>query len=97
MTQRIYDTIQGLLSYVILLSLAVALTFTIDYNNLLGANDLTAWGREFMPPFITTAWVIFALAVIAKAWGAWVQYRFWYRIDLANRLRTLADRLDPRR
>ena len=97
MSQRTYDNIQGVLSYVVLLSLAIAVTFTIDYNNLLGANDLTSWAREFMPPFIVTTWAIFAVAVVVKLWGAWVQYRFYYRIDLSNKLHNLAERIDPRR
>lgn len=97
MSSRTYETIQGVLSYVVLVSLALAATFTIDYNNLLGANDLTAWARDFMPPFIITTWAIFAVAVVAKVWGAWVSYRFWYRIDLSNKLYALAQRIDPRR
>ena len=97
MSQRAYDNIQGLLSYVVLISLAIAVTFTVDYSNLLGANDLTAWAREFMPPFIITTWAIFAVAVVAKLWGAWVQYRFWYRIDLSNKFYALAEKIDPRR
>ena len=97
MSSRTYEIIQGVLSYVVLMSLALAATFTIDYNNLLGANDLTAWAREFMPPFIITTWAIFAVAVVVKLWGAWVQYRFWYRIDLSNKLHALAERIDPRR
>lgn len=97
LTQRSYDTIQGLLSYVVLISLAIAVTFTVDYTQLLGANDTTAWAREFMPPFIITTWAIFAIAVVAKLWGAWVQYRFWYRIDLSNKLHALAEKIDPRR
>ena len=97
MSSRTYEIIQGVLSYVVLMSLALAATFTIDYNNLLGANDLTAWAREFMPPFIITTWAIFAVAVVVKLWGAWVQYRFWYRIDLSNKLHALAERIDTRR
>jgi hypothetical protein len=97
MSSRTYENVQGVLSYVVLLSLAIAATFTIDYNNLLGANDLTAWAREFMPPFIITTWAIFAVAVVAKVWGALVHFGFWYRIDLSNKLHALAERIDPRR
>lgn len=93
---KAYDLIQGILSYVALLSFAVAFTFTFEYFNLLNAMDLTDWGRSFLPPFFLTAWAIFGVAVIAKAWGAWVQYRFWYALDLAKFLRRLADKVDPR-
>jgi hypothetical protein len=95
-SQTAYDRFQGALSYLVLISLAMALTFTVEHYNLLAVSDLSEWGARFMPPFIATAWTVFAIAVIAKAWGAWVQYRFWYRIDLAKALRRLADRVDPR-
>ena len=97
MTRTTYETIQGVLSYVVLLSLAVALTFTIDYHNLLGANDLTTWGKQFMPPFFNTAWAIFALALVAKVWGSWIHNRFWLKLELAKKLHATADKLDPRR
>jgi fumarate reductase subunit D len=95
-SSRAYDLIQGILSYVVLLSLVVAGIFTAEYYSLLNAMDLSDWGKQFLVPFFTTAWIIFGVAVIAKAWGAWVQYRFWYALDLAKALRRLADRVDPR-
>ena len=97
MTQRTYDNIQGVLSYIVLISLAMALTFTVDYYNLLAVNDLSDWGARFTPPFIAGAWTIFGLAVVAKLWGAWVQYNFWYRIDLSNKFYAIAEKIDPRR
>lgn len=93
---KAYEVIQGILSYVALLSFAVAFTFTFEYFGLLNAMDLSEWGKQFLVPFFTTAWAIFGVAVIAKAWGAWVQYRFWYALDLAKFLRGVADRVDPR-
>lgn len=92
-----YEKIQGGLSWVAFLSLGVALPFTMEYFNLLNAMDLSDWGKQYLPPFFLTAWAIFAVAVIAKAWGAWVSYRFWYRITVSNKLRALADKVDPRR
>ena len=97
MSQRAYDNIQGVLSYVVLFSLAIAGTFTAEYYSLLNAMDLSDWGKQYLVPFIAGAWAVFAVAIIAKAWGAWVSYRFWYRIDLSNKLHALAEKIDPRR
>lgn len=97
MTQRAYDNIQGVLSYVVLISLAIAGTFTMEYYNLLNAMDLTPYGKSFMPPFFMTAWAIFALAVIAKLWGGWVHNKFWIQLDLANKFYAVAEKIDPRR
>lgn len=97
MSSRTYENIQGALSFVVLFSVAIAATFTMEYYNLLNAMDLSDWGRQYMVPFFTTAWVVFALAVVAKLWGAWVHLGFWYRIDLSNKFYALADKIDPRR
>ena len=97
MTSRTYENIQGALSFVVLGSFSIAFTFTAEYYNLLNALDLTPWGMTYVPVIFNTAWVIFALAVIAKVWGAYVSFRFAYRIDIANKLYALADKIDPRR
>ena len=97
MTSRTYENIQGVLSYIVLFSVAIALTFTVDYYDLLAVSDLSVWGKTFMPPFIIGAWTIFGLAVVAKVWGAVVHFNFWYRIDISNKLHDLANRIDPRR
>lgn len=93
---RFYDTIQGLLSWVVLLSLGVALPFTLEYYNLLNAMDLSAWGKQYLPPIFNTAWAIFALALTAKVWGGIVENGRYYRLGLAHKLRYYADRIDPR-
>ena len=92
-----YEVTQGVLSFVVLISLAFAGTFTLEYYNLLNAMDLTPWGKSFMPPFFITAWVIFALAVVAKLWGGWVQNKFWLKVDLADKFYSVGNRIDPRR
>ena len=97
MSSRTYENIQGALSFVVLFSVAIAATFTMEYYSLLNAMDLSDWGKQYLVPFFTTAWIIFGLAVVAKLWGAWVHLNFWYRIDLSNKLYALADKIDPRR
>ena len=97
MTSRAYENIQGILSFVVLGSLAIAGTFTLDYYNLVNAMDITPWGMTYVPVIFNTAWVVFALAVVAKLWGAWVHFGFWYRIDLSNKFYAIAERIDPRR
>ena len=92
-----YEVTQGVLSFVVLISLTLAGTFTLEYYNLLNAMDLTPWGKSFMPPFFITAWVIFALAVVAKLWGGWVQNKFWLKVDLADKFYSVGNRIDPRR
>jgi hypothetical protein len=69
MTSRTYENVQGVLSYVLLISGALALVFTVDFNNLLGANDLTTWGMVNMPIIITATWVVAGLTLVAKVWG----------------------------
>ena len=97
MNTKTYETIQGTLSFLVLGSLAIALTFTIDYFQLANALDLSIWGQTFMPSIIAGAWAIFALAVIAKVWGAYVNFRFAYRIEIANKFYAVANKIDPRR
>jgi hypothetical protein len=69
----------------------------MEYYNLLNAMDLSEWGKQYLVPFFTTAWVIFGLAVVAKVWGALVHFGFWYRIDLSNKFYAVAEKIDPRR
>ena len=97
MNTKAYETIQGALSFLVLGSLAIALTFTIDYFQLVNALDISLWGQTFMPSLIAGAWAIFALAVIAKVWGAYVNFRFAYRIEIANKFYAIANKIDPRR
>jgi hypothetical protein len=95
MTAERYETIQGLLTWVVFISLGIAVTFTVEYHNLLGASDLSEFGRAYLPPFFTTAWVVLALALIAKTWGSLVRYHSYYRLELANKLYALAGKIDP--
>lgn len=97
MTQRTYDNIQGLLSYAVLLSGFIAFAFTLEYHNLLNAMDLSEFGKTYLPPFINTAWAIFALAVIAKLWGGWVHNKFWLKMEIADWFYKMSVRIDPRR
>ena len=97
MTQRTYDNIQGLLSYGVLIGGTIGLVFWVDYHQLLGANDLSSFGYTYTPIIWQIFFGLFAVSLIAKAWGAWVHFGFWYRIDLSNKLRALAEKIDPRR
>lgn len=97
MTSKTYENIQGLLSYAVLISGAIALVFTLDYNNLVIEKDITAWGLQNVPIIFNTAWAIFGIAIIAKAWGAWVQNKFWLKAQLADKLHNTANKIDPRR
>lgn len=97
MTSRTYDTIQGLLSYAVLFSGAIALAFTLEYNNLIFENDITPWGRQNLPIIFNTAWAIFAVAIVAKVWGFWIENKFWLKGDIADKLHAFADKIDPRR
>lgn len=97
MTSRTYETIQGLLSYVVLISGAIAFAFTADYYFLVQENDITAWGLKYTPVIFNTAWAILAVAIIAKAWGHWVENKFWLKISFADKLHALAFKIDPRR
>jgi hypothetical protein len=97
MNTKAYETIQGTLSFLVLGSFTIAFTFTAEYYNLLNALDLTPWGMTYVPVIFNTAWAIFALAVIAKVWGAYVSFRFAYRIEIANKFYAIANKIDPRR
>jgi hypothetical protein len=92
-----YEVTQGVLSFVVLISLALAGTFTLEYYNLVNAMDITSWGMTYVPVIFNTAWVIFALAVVAKLWGGWVQNKFWLKVDLADKFYSVGNRIDPRR
>lgn len=97
MTSRTYDNIQGALTYAVLVSGFVALTFAIDLSDRVALGDLTAWGATYVPQIIAVSSIVFGLAVIAKAWGAWVHNKFWIKKDLADKLHLVAYRIDPRR
>ena len=97
MSDRAYENIQGVLSYVVLLSGFIGFAFTLEYFNLLNAMDLSEFGKQFLPPFITGAWVIFALAIVAKIWGDLANVGFYRRIQVSNKLYNLAEKIDPRR
>lgn len=97
MTQRAYDNIQGLLSYGVLIGGTIGLVFWIDYHQLLGANDLTSFGYTYTPIIWQIFFGLFAVSLIAKAWGAWVYNNFWLKARLADRLHAIAYRIDPRR
>jgi hypothetical protein len=69
MSDTTYQNIQGGLSFLLLGVGAIALTFTIDYLQLVNALDLSIWGQTFMPSLITGAWVVAGLTLAAKVWG----------------------------
>jgi len=97
MNSRTYENIQGLLSYAVLISGAIALALTLEYNNLVLENDITAWGLQNVPTIFNTAWAIFGVAIIAKVWGAWVHNKFWLKVEIADKLYNTAYKIDPRR
>jgi hypothetical protein len=97
MTTRTYETIQGLLSYAVLISGIVGFAFWVDYSNLLGANDLSTWGYSYGPVIFQTFFGVFAVALIAKLWGAWVHNKFWLKVEIADFLQKMSVRIDPRR
>jgi hypothetical protein len=97
MTQRTYDNIQGLLSYAVLIGGAVGFAFWVDYYELLGASDLSTWGYSYGPVIFQTFFGIFAVALIAKLWGAWVHNKFWLKVEIADKLHAIAEKIDPRR
>ena len=74
MNSNQYRKIQSTLSLIAVVSLGLALTFTVEYYNLASANDLSEWGRDLIPPFTYALWGVSALALTAKAWG-WVVNR----------------------
>jgi len=97
MTQRTYDNIQGALTYAVLASGTFALVFWLDSVNLIAVGDYSNFGYEVMPKVIATLIAIFAVALIAKVWGAWVHNNFWIRARLADKLHNTANQIDPRR
>lgn len=97
MTSRTYDTIQGLLSYVVLFSGAIAVALSADYYFLVQENDITAWGLKHTPVIFNTAWAIFAIAIVAKVWGFWIENKFWLKGEIADKLHQIANKIDPRR
>ena len=97
MTQRTYDNIQGLLSYAVLITGAVGFAFWVDYHELLGASDLSTWGYSYGPVIFQTFFGIFAVALVAKLWGAWIHNKFWLKVEIADKLYNTAYKIDPRR
>lgn len=97
MTSRTYETIQGLLSYAVVISGAIALAFTLEYNRLISENDISLWGLQNLPTIYNTAWAIFGIVIVAKVWGFWIENKFWLKVKLADKLHNTADQLDPRR
>jgi hypothetical protein len=69
MSDTTYQNIQAGLSFLLLGSGFLAFAFTAEYFNLSNALDLSVWGQTFLPPFITGAWVVAVLTLVAKVWG----------------------------
>lgn len=97
MKSNTYENIQGILSYGVLLGGAIGVALWVDYYQLLNANDLTPWGYAYTPVIFQSFFALFAVSLIAKIWGAWVHNKFWLKIEIADKLRNTADKLDPRR
>jgi hypothetical protein len=95
MTAEKYDTIQGLLTWAVIISLGFAVTFTAEYHNLMSADDLSEFGRTYIPLVINTAWAVLALTLILKTWGSLVRYGYYYRLTLANKVYAIGRKIDP--
>lgn len=97
MTQKTYDNIQGLLSYGIMIGGLIGFAFWADYNQLLSDNDVSPWGYAYAPIIYQSFFALFAVSLIAKLWGSWIHNRFWLKVEIADKLHAIADKLDPRR
>ena len=95
MTAEKYDTIQGLLSWIVFISLGFAVGFTAEYHNLVSANDLSEFGRAYIPLITSTAWAVLALTLVLKTWGSLVRYGYYYRLTLAKKVYAIGRRIDP--
>lgn len=93
----VYENTQGVLSILALTFGALGIGGAIDFYMLKSEADLSAFGAEFYPALIATGLSVFAIAMVLKGIGAWVQNSFWLRIEFANKLTALAERVDPRR
>lgn len=94
---RVHDNIQGVLSTIALATGATATAVSIDFYMLKSEADLSAFGAEFYPTLITASFAIFGVTMALKVWGHLANNHFWLRIEFANKLTALAERVDPRR
>ena len=92
-----YAATQGVLGTLGLTFGALTAGASIDFFMLKSEADLSAFGAELYPALITAGLVGLGATVALMVWGYLVHNRFWLRIDLANNLRSLAEKVDPRR
>jgi len=93
----VYENTQGVLSMFALTFGALGAGGAIDFHFLKSEADLSAFGAEFYPALIATGLSVFAVAMVLKLVGASVHNSFWLRIELSNKLYSVAERVDPRR
>lgn len=93
----VYENIQGVLSMFALTFGALGFVGAADFYFLKSEADLSAFGAEFYPALIATGLSLFAVIMVLKGIGAWVHNSFWLKIEFANKLTALAERVDPRR
>lgn len=94
---RVHENIQGVLSTIALVSGAIAAGASIDFNMLRAEADLSAFGAQHYPTIITASFAIFGVTMALKLWGHLANNGFWLRIELSNKLYSVAERVDPRR
>lgn len=92
-----YENIQGVLSVFALTFGALGIGGAADFHFLKSEADLSAFGAEFYPALIATGLGVFVVTMVLKGIGAWIHNSFWLRIEFANKLTALAERVDPRR
>lgn len=93
----VYENTQGVLSMLALTFGALGFVGAADFYFLKSEADLSAFGAEFYPALIATGLSVFAVTMSIKLVGALVHNHFWLRIEFANKLTALAQKIDPRR
>jgi|SRR6056297_1971364 len=92
-----YNAVQGVLGTFGLTFGALFVGGSVDYYMLKSEADLSAFGAELYPTLLSFSGIGLAVVVGLMAWGYVVHNKFWVKIEIAETLRRVASKIDPRR
>lgn len=98
MKSSTYENVQGIGSWVALLSAGVSFPFALEYAGAINAMsvDNYAEGREIMGAVILIGVTILAVSLVIKVALSWREYEWYHRQAVAQRLHRLAEKIARR-
>jgi hypothetical protein len=98
MKSSTYENVQGVGSWVALLSGGVTFPFVLEYAGIINAMSVDAYaeGREIMGAVILIGVTILAVSLAVKVSLSWKEYEWYHRQAVAQKLHHLAEKIARR-